>query len=509
LEPWAEKNVNRRRIRSEERAMAREPEKSGRESGKAKTESSSEAKTASGAAKSGAGAGEDKTEEAKGGQAAIADYQRERHSELKAALAKRSEDGADLPAIAKEFAALWLPHHVVEVDLLIPALEDAEVDQEKRAAVAVRKDMLNILLSDLIQSGSADGARGKLDALSDALDAVIAASQQETEAIGQASDQATLNAVGPEMKTRYERMKDRFADIDEAIEEAMDLLAPQSLSVSSARRRGRRENEMPRYSSTRDRDEQGRFLPEDERGYSRRRGGYRGEQERDEEGRFVSEGRRSRGRDMEEDEGRYGGYRGERERDEEGRFASEGRRSRGRNMDEDEGRYGGGRRSMGREDDEDERRYGSRDRDRGQGGWFGDREGHSEASRRGWERPEHGESGWYGDREGHSEASRRGWRSGRHGESGWYGDREGHSEAARRGWEEGHRSQRRDEDDYRSRSRSEDDDRRYESRRGGGRSDDDDERYGRSGRSRGGHGGWSGDPEGHAEAARKGWEHRR
>ena len=81
----------------------------------------------------------------------------ERHNELQATLAKRSEDGADMPTIVREFAALWLPHHMVEVELLVPALEDADVDEVKRAAVAVRKDMLNILLGDLIQSGAAQG----------------------------------------------------------------------------------------------------------------------------------------------------------------------------------------------------------------------------------------------------------------------------------------------------------------------------------------------------------------
>ena len=108
---------------------------------------------------------------------------------------------------------------------------------------------------------------------------------------------------------------------------------------------------MARYSSMPDRDEQGRFMSEDDRGHSRG-GGYRGGQERDEGSRYMSEG---------------------------------SRRSRGRYEDEDEGRYGGGRRSMGREYDEDERRSSSRGRDHG--GWFGDSEGHSEASRRGWSGP--------------------------------------------------------------------------------------------------------------------------
>jgi len=56
--------------------------------------------------------------------------------------------------------------------------------------------------------------------------------------------------------------------------------------------------------------------------------------------------------------------------------------------------------------------------------------------RRGQDNPRHGESGWYGDREGHSEASRRGWDNPHHGESGWYGDPEGHSETSRRGWKD-------------------------------------------------------------------------
>jgi hypothetical protein len=85
--------------------------------------------------------------------------------------------------------------------------------------------------------------------------------------------------------------------------------------------------------------------------------------------------------------------------------------------------------------------------------------------------------------------SSRGGRSSRSEGRGWFGDPEGHAEAAERGWEQGHRGQR------------------------GGRSsrdeeDDDDYRSSRSSRSsRGrGQGGWFGDPEGHAEAAERGWE---
>jgi hypothetical protein len=468
--------------------MAREAEKAGRDTGKAKTEGSSKAegspetRAAGGAGKSAANAGEDKAGETNAGKVGVKEFQGERHKELQAALAKRSEDGANMPAIVREFAAIWLPLHVVEVELLVPELEDSDVDQDKLASVAIRKDLMNILLADLIQSGEVEGANAKLEALSDALDAVVAASQQGAEAI----DEATLSELGPQMNARYERLKERFADTDENLEEAMSLLAPRSLRVASRRPRdrsqqGQREREMLRYSNMRDRDELGRFASDDGRRYSRN-GGYRGEQERDQEGRFMSEGRRYRSRYEDEDESRFGeGY--------------GGRRPMGRERDENEG----GRRYSGRSSGEHGSQWSDEGRGRGRGGWYGDPEGHSEASRRGWERSEHGESGWYGDREGHSEASRR-------------------------GWDEGHRSQRRDEDDERYGRQSEvagrygrssgyeDEDRggyggRYESRRGG--RDDDDERSGRSGRSRGSRGGWSGDPEGHAEAARKGWEHRR
>ncbi|MBO9670243.1 MAG: hemerythrin domain-containing protein [Sphingobium sp.] len=232
-------------------------------------------------------------------------------------------------------------------------------------------------------------------------------------------------------------------------------------------------------------------------------------------------------------------------RDEEGRFMSDDR-GRGREREDDDRRSSYARSGGGGRYDDDDRGGGGGGR--GQGGWFGDSEGHSEASRRGWDNPDHGPSGWYGDSRGHSEASRRGWDNPRHGDSGWYGDPEGHSEASRRGWEDrsdrGRSSSSRDDDDRRGGgngggNRSRDEDGRFTSRgrgddddrRGGGgggnRSrdddgrftsrgrDDDDDRRGYSSRSRDddddrgrGRGGWFGDPEGHSEASRRGWQNR-
>ena len=302
----------------------------------------------------------------------------------------------------------WLPHVAVEYEILVPALNDAGIDEDKIAAIAIQKDIINLLLADLLQDESGQFGQAKLEALTKQFDALLAGAAAEDNglfAIVSAAENS-VPGLNAQMKARYDRTKQRFANMDEAIGEAMVMLAPRRLSVPSNSRQNRREFEMSRYSNERERDDHGRFVSDHERGYSRN---YRGPgRDRDEQGRFMSEGgSRSRGRYDDEDDRRYS--RAGPERDGNGRFMSEGgSRSRGRYDDEDE-RYG--RRPMGRERD-DEGRF----------------------TRRGWDNPQHGESGWYGDSEGHSQASRRGWDNPRHGESGWYGDPQGHSEASRRGW---------------------------------------------------------------------------
>jgi hemerythrin superfamily protein len=221
------------------------------------------------------------------------------------------------------------------------------------------------------------------------------------------------------------------------------------------------------------------------------------ERERDERGRFVSDDgdrdyrRRSSGRSRYDDDD---DRRSMPRRDEEGRFTSS--------------------RSRYAYDDDDDRR-GSRER----GGWFGDPEGHSEASRRGWEERGGSRARYRDDdddrrysrsrdEEGRFTSSRSRYddddRRGSRGHGGWFGDPEGHSEASRRGWEErgGSRARYREDDDDRrySSSRSRDEEGRFTSSRS--RYDDDDRRGSR------GHGGWFGDPEGHSEASRRGWEER-
>ena len=360
----------------------------------------------------------------------FAGFQSGQFESLRAVLEKRSEASASARAIAEEFAALWLPVHAVDLELLVPALREAGAPESQSYAARVRKDLLNIVLADLISNDhSQDTSGARLEALSDAFGAYQKAAEQEREGLGEKEGD-----LGRRMKDRFDRLKGRFSDLDDVLGEAMDLLAPRSLSVSASRRRSRRENDMPRYSSdTPERDDQGRFTSDNDRGSSRGRGGG----DRDESGRFASEGRssrsryddddnRSRGRDESgrfSSEGRSSRSRYDdddnrsRGRDESGRFASErnrddnddrsrGRDESGRFMSERNRRYDEDTRSRGRDDDRDsDRRSASRSRDdddRNEGrsrGWFGDSEGHSEASRRGWERSDHGDRGRDDDRD--------------------------------------------------------------------------------------------------------------
>jgi hypothetical protein len=360
-------------------------------------------------------------------ESAIIELIQAQHEAMEAALAKRSHD-SDIEAVVHEFAKAWIPHDDVEIDMLYPALLSSGGAFDDFDQSVVRHDIINLLLRDLLARPDQNSGRAKLELLAAEYGALHSMEQtlgdvsHRIEAAGKSSPDLIVA-----IKERIEDMKRRLERPGDNLGEAFNALAPRSLSIRSNRQQSRRENDMQRTSNFRERNEQGRFLPEDDRGR-----GY---------------GREYRGRYQDED------------RDE--------RRARSR-------------------DDEDER-YRSREDyagGRGDGGWFGDPEGHREASRRGWQSERYGESGWYGDPQGHSDASRRGWPGGRHGESGWYGDADGHSQASRRGWDEREGGYRRGNGgEYRSRGQY------------------DDERHAR--------GDWLGDSEGYPQqASRRGWDER-
>ena len=82
----------------------------------------------------------------------FAGFQSGQFKSLRAVLEKRSDASASARTIAEEFAALWLPVHAVDLELLVPALREAGVPESQSYAARVRKDLLNIVLADLISN---------------------------------------------------------------------------------------------------------------------------------------------------------------------------------------------------------------------------------------------------------------------------------------------------------------------------------------------------------------------
>lgn len=326
-------------------------------------------------------------------------------------------------------------HSLVEERLFYPACRQASTEDQLDEA-QVEHDSVKVLVVELMDGRGDEFRDAKLKVLNELVRAHIQEEEAPDGVMAKAQKAGVNTAALGEQISQLKQQLQQAAQSDRL---------PTPRVVSLHRLSKLTEEPMPRDYQDRDRDEYGRFMDED-------RGRSRGS--RDDDDRRYGRGR-----------GWYGDPEGHSEASERG-WAERGR--------------GESRTYYRSRDDDDDRRYASRDggRDRGHGGWFGDPEGHSEASRRGWDERGRGESRSYRDDDDRRYSSRGGRGQG------WYGDPEGHSEASRRGWDERERGGSR-------RYRDDDDDRRYSSR--GGR----------------GQGGWFGDSEGHAEAARRGWDDRR
>lgn len=369
---------------------------------------------------------------------------------------EESEDDNQKQQIVHQVCTELIVHTKIEEELFYPACRDKDVEDDALDEAQVEHDGAKVLIADLLGAEpGGDYYDAKVKTLSEYIKHHVGEEERPRSGIF-----AKAQKAGVDMAALGQKLQARKAELM-VQSETLSSKPPQPRSFTLNPQGKPQESSMARYYD--DRDEQGRFTSDDDRRYqSRGQGNYR---ERDEQGRFVSDDERgysSRGN-------------GNQERDARGRFAS----------------------------DYDDDRGGSRGR--GQGGWFGDPEGHSRASREGWDdrgpsrsrgydddQPGRysrsggrGQGGWFGDSEGHSEASREGWRHSGHEGSGWYGDPEGHSQASREGWEDRGRYSGRQS------SRGRDDDEDYRSRGG-----------------RGGHGGWFGDPQGHSQASREGWRNR-
>jgi hypothetical protein len=171
----------------------------------------------------------------------LAGFQSGQFESLRAVLEKRSEASASASAIAEEFAALWLPIHAVDLELLVPALREAGAPESQSHAARVRKDLLNIVLADLISNDhSQDTAGARLEALSDAFGAYQKAAEQEREGLGE--------KLRPSLENRPDssRPRDRLSSSSERLRELRPSLANRPDSSRSPPPRPR---DDPRSSS--------------------------------------------------------------------------------------------------------------------------------------------------------------------------------------------------------------------------------------------------------------------
>lgn len=419
--------------------------------------------------------------------------------------------------LVRQICSELILHTLLEEEIFYPACRKVleEAGKQTMNEAQVEHDSAKVLIADLLQAEPDDPyLDAKVSVLSEQIKHHVAEEEKPGDGIfAQAlSHQVETPELASRLQQRKQELQGRAAEARPSRVVSFDL---DSINQT--------EDSMARNSSP-GRDERGRFTSDDDdrrgRSASSRGGGSRYDDDEDDDDR----GGRRRGR---------GGWFGDSE--------GHSRAARERFEDDEDDRRGGSRRSRGRDDDDDDDRGG---RGHGRSGWFGDSEGHSRAARERFEEDDddrgggsrrsrggrdddddddrggrgRGRSGWFGDSEGHSRAARQRFedddddrrggsrrsrgrddddddRGGRgRGRGGWFGDSEGHARAARQRWEEDGRGGSR-----RSRSRDDDDDDRGSSRRSRSRDDDDDDQ----GR------GWFGDPRGHAEAARRGWQHRR
>lgn len=310
-------------------------------------------------------------------------------------------------------------HTAIEEEIFYPACREKGVEHSALDEAQVEHDGAKVLIRDLQRGRPGDEYYdAKVKVLADEIKHHVAEEERSGDGIF-----AKANAAGVEMTQLGQRLKTRKQELTaEAERGGMPPLPLRALGMGRNRNHTQ-ESDMERYGP--DRDEQGRFLPSDERG-----GGWGGYSSRD----YDEDEGNGRGYSRGGGRGWYGDPQGHSRASDEGWESRRGGGySRGaRDYEDERGGY-----SRGARDYEDQRGgYGSRGGGGGRGthgGWFGDSAGHSRSSEEGWEH----RRGGGGYARGRDEDERYGSRGGggRGGHGGWFGDPEGHSRASEEGWE--------------------------------------------------------------------------
>jgi hypothetical protein len=248
---------------------------------------------------------------------------REQHRALREILAK-----PETPA--KEIARAWWPHTMIEEQSLYPTFIEHGADQTAFDQGKVQRDLIDLLLSDLLNAGSEDPLAAAKRSILTANLTQLMKSEERSGGLFSLAKGSGLDSTDLER-----RIGEKNEELNRTSEgDQIEPPAPRALRNRGAGR-GRQsleENEsMPRQMMQEsERDERGRFVSDDDDGrYTSR--GSRSSRGRDEDGRFTSNDRRSS----------RGGYSSSgRERDENRRFMSD---------EDDRSRSGGRMSERGRE----------------------------------------------------------------------------------------------------------------------------------------------------------------
>jgi hemerythrin superfamily protein len=309
---------------------------------------------------------------------------------------EQADDDQQKEQLAEQICAELIIHMRLEESLFYPACRRAGVEDDKMDESQVEHDGAKMLLNDLLEADSdTPFFEAKVSVLKEMIQHHVEEEEKPGDGVFAQAQEHDIDDAGlaRQIMSRKQELQQRGM--------GRRPIRPVAIGMADDFRES-----MGGYEG-RGRDERGRSMSDnDERGFGAR---LRYEEDEYDRG-YERTGRRS------------GGYEG-------GSDQSRG----------DEGRYGGSReqQNYGRRYEEDDRRlrspYDDQDEDRrygrGQGGWFGDSRGHSEAARRGSdERRDDDDRGRRRSRD--DDDDRRGSNEG-----GWFGDSRGHSEASRRGWQ--------------------------------------------------------------------------
>lgn len=330
-----------------------------------------------------------------------------------------SEDEEAKSRLVRQICRELIIHTKLEEEIFYPACREAlsKEDMLDEAQAQVEHDSAKVLILELLQGDADDPYRdAKVGVLAEQVKHHVGEEEKPTEGIF-AHAQAR-NLVTDELAQQLRERK-------QALQHRRDTLRP-TPAVSFMHELGGGGHDAERFENS-----QGRFTKDGDRDRRRFMMSGLGDDDHDDRGRFMrvddeGSGRRERyGMGQGREPGGSERWRAVRHAEDHRSGRSDGYvdcRGGDRRQARDE--YGH------RDDEERSRGIASRDRDdnyrrrdHGQGGWFGDAEGHSRSR---WE-DEPGGSG--GSSRGRDEGGERG-----QGRSGWFGDSRGHGEASRRGW---------------------------------------------------------------------------